>query len=123
VCDVTEAPGPGWYADPDNEGEFRWWDGSRWTDSILDGKCAHPELRADTTALGVRLAVVLALASVVLGWVLPKFSPVHAQEPPPTRIMISLGRALGPWPFAVITIAAAVMLAGTPTRPPPTDHQ
>ncbi len=28
---------PGWYADPSGRSEFRWFDGSRWTDQVVVG--------------------------------------------------------------------------------------
>lgn len=34
---TTAAPQPGWYADPAARFDLRWWDGSRWTDSVVKG--------------------------------------------------------------------------------------
>lgn len=30
----TPLPNPGWYADPQNNAQLRYWDGSRWTDKV-----------------------------------------------------------------------------------------
>jgi Protein of unknown function (DUF2510) len=38
---ATPAPPPGWYPDPMSEHEFRFWDGSQWTDRVEDGGLEH----------------------------------------------------------------------------------
>lgn len=38
---VSASPAPGWYGDPINSANARWWDGSRWTDQV---RFATPEL-------------------------------------------------------------------------------
>jgi hypothetical protein len=40
-------PEPRWYADPSHRHELRWWNGSTWTDQVLDGgvPSADPPVR------------------------------------------------------------------------------
>lgn len=38
---VAASPAPGWYADPANSANARWWDGTHWTDQV---RFATPEL-------------------------------------------------------------------------------
>jgi hypothetical protein len=37
----AQAPPPGWYPDPQSAHEFRYWDGTRWTDRVEDGGIEH----------------------------------------------------------------------------------
>jgi hypothetical protein len=35
---LSEAPSPGWYADPQGVALYRWWDGLAWTSHTADGQ-------------------------------------------------------------------------------------
>lgn len=35
---MSDAPAPGWYADPQGVALYRWWDGAAWTASTADGQ-------------------------------------------------------------------------------------
>ena len=37
---MTQASAPGWYRDPTGSYEFRYWDGSRWTNQVSTGGTA-----------------------------------------------------------------------------------
>jgi uncharacterized protein YxjI len=42
----SQAPAPGWYADPTGQAAHRWWDGQQWTDHISSGgaQAAAPQV-------------------------------------------------------------------------------
>jgi len=41
----SPAPGPGWFADPGNPAQTRWWDGYRWTDHVAPGNALNSDMR------------------------------------------------------------------------------
>lgn len=76
-------PSPGWYHDPDGgPGDYRYWDGTRWTQGRQAGGAAAPK------RTGPRLAIILAAASGVLilaliGWLLSGgLAGLSAQDSP-----------------------------------------
>ncbi|MBO9578144.1 MAG: DUF2510 domain-containing protein [Microbacteriaceae bacterium] len=42
VASAAPLPEAGWYPDPHNPANYRWWDGTAWTDAV------HSVLRNDT---------------------------------------------------------------------------
>jgi uncharacterized protein YxjI len=44
----SQAPAPGWYADPTGQHTHRWWDGQQWTDNVNSGdqQAAAPQAAA-----------------------------------------------------------------------------
>jgi hypothetical protein len=38
---TPQTPPPGWYPDPTSQHEFRFWDGTQWTDRVEDGGLEH----------------------------------------------------------------------------------
>ncbi len=39
---MSQAPSPGWYADPQGVAAYRWWDGLAWTAHASHGQPAYP---------------------------------------------------------------------------------
>ncbi len=39
----SQAPAPGWYADPTGQHAHRWWDGQQWTDHVSPAPAAEPQ--------------------------------------------------------------------------------
>lgn len=73
----SQAPGPGWYADPHGDG-LRWWDGRRWTEQVRSAEAPSESRAGDEyplryavldrwpLILGAVVAVAVAVVAVVL---------------------------------------------------------
>jgi hypothetical protein len=68
---MTEPPSPGWYADPRGDGS-RYWQGEKWTDSVLPAGTTPPPSHHGATAAtkppigkGVRIARTVGLLLVL----------------------------------------------------------
>ena len=60
------SPAPGWYPDPQNPLQFRWWDGTQWTGHLSQGTVA-PDL-GPGTATHWMLPVGRSWQSIVAGY-------------------------------------------------------
>ena len=56
---------PGWYPDPTNGKQDRWWDGTQWTDQVQD-LLPRTHVRAKAAMVAVTKAVVIAATTIVL---------------------------------------------------------
>lgn len=57
-------PPPGWFQDPGGSGDWRWWDGSRWTEHLVAGSAS-----ARTTDWARSLHTAAAAEARLGGWV------------------------------------------------------
>ena len=64
---------PGWYADPQGTGSYRWWDGTRWTDAVSSAIPPAATASSDTTTWAMA-AHLTALAALIVG--LPFIGPL-----------------------------------------------
>src|ERR1700753_2186376 len=82
---TTAPPSANWYTDPGGTHEFRYWDGSGWTDGVSDSGAVTeeplppvpqlPQLppKAGWYALGgLVAAVVLSVIGALLGWLVAR---------------------------------------------------
>ena len=70
---MQQAPAPGWYADPQNASQQRWWDGTRWTEHVQGTPQAQPAaasaVATDSEARNWAMAAHLsALVSALIGF-------------------------------------------------------
>jgi uncharacterized RDD family membrane protein YckC len=74
---MTEQPTPGWYPDPRDSRQVRWWDGLAWSERVH----AHPDAGPPTEAMSVT-AGGLATAHMATAVLEPAFGPVETSVSP-----------------------------------------
>lgn len=76
---TVDSPDAGWYPDPENAAQLRWWNGSEWTDQVAPQIVNSPQERQNHSnpvgAIGFSLALVGTVlacfpSTMAFGWVL-----------------------------------------------------
>jgi len=106
---MTQLPVPGWYKDPRNDSQLRWWDGQRWTDRVYGAGTANGKpgdkpwhKRAWPWLIA---AVVLALVAGVVMW--PRLFPDTLPATPSNTLTNTPGaRTYGGSDYDVFTSVA-----------------
>src|SRR5690349_20944788 len=80
---TTTGPARGWYPDPKNQAELRWWDGSRWTGHRTAVAAVVPEPEADYPRQGTNEAFRAALEAARAARAGLGSAPVVEPEPQP----------------------------------------
>jgi hypothetical protein len=119
---MTQASAPGWYRDPTGSYEFRYWDGSRWTNQVSTGGTAG----ADPNPLDLSVATTPPA---------PGSAAPGSQPGAPPQIQVTQkggGSSIGSIVGVILGIVAIVILifvlmnlsgdddADSPTEPPAT---
>lgn len=119
---MTQMPAPGWYRDPTGSYEFRYWDGSRWTNQVSSGGTAG----ADPNPVDPTVATTPPAPGSA--------APGSQSGAPPQQIQVTQkggGSSVGSVIAAIFGIVAIVVLiivlvnqsgddADSPTEPPVT---
>lgn len=111
-----QLPKPGWYPNPDNEDQLRFWDGKEWTDRVDDRQSQQPSSKQLLVIVLYLFAALFFIffsfmswtfwpsvwfvgLAVVLGWVIIKLSKSRA----------ALYAALALWLFLACPVSTTVV--------------
>ena len=121
---------PGWYADPDNAAQLRWWDGAQWTPQAMPVPGAGPAVRSGYTPQpvpsypgGLRLAPpksflarnvnsALAVAVAIVYGVLAIFAHLIFLGIFPIILTVNAFRAKEPYAAIALVISVAAVAFG-----------
>jgi len=79
---MTQQPAPGWYQDPRDASQMRWWDGQGWTNRVYGQVGGKPWYKRVWPWLIVAVALALVVTVTVVMW--PRVSPRTDVEPDTT---------------------------------------
>lgn len=142
---MTQSPAAGWYTNPQNPDQQRWWDGQAWTEhwrqtpsadvppatsSLPPGPAAaHSTWWSRRSAFGKTMTVLAAgfFGFVILGSLLPDadeqpISTSNAQESPSPRVKKTAPEA-DPMPSSTPTPAPSMSASSVETVPTPSEAQ